>query len=143
MKTGVTLLEVLAALALLGVLLALALPRLAFLHDRLAVEQGVDRLLNAHTRARLFAIAERRVTVLSLSADSIVIAVVEAATDTVVRWRGPGPAADGVSTTGLPRRVVFGSAGVTIGVANGSYEVARGAARRQVIVSRYGRIRVV
>lgn len=143
MKTGATLIELLLVLIILGLVLLLGLPRVGQLHDRLAVEQAVARLLEAHARARLLAVAERRVAVLSLSADSIVISVVEGAADTTPRWRARGTLADGVSTTGLPRRVLFGPAGAATGAANGTYVVTRGAARRQVIVSRYGRIRVI
>jgi hypothetical protein len=107
------------------------------------VNQAAEVIVSAHTRARLVAIAERRIVVLTLTEDSLVLGVVESAVDTVLRWRGSGPAAEGVTATGVPRRVFFGPSGVTIGVANGSYVLTRGSARRQIIVSRYGRLRVI
>jgi prepilin-type N-terminal cleavage/methylation domain-containing protein len=142
MKSGATLLELLVVLAIAGLVAVIVLPSIGALHDRLAVNQAAEAIVSAHTRARLVATAERRIVVLTLTEDSVVLAVVESAVDTVLRWRGSGPAAERVTATGVPRRVFFGPSGVTIGVANGSYVLTRGSARRQIIVSRYGRLRV-
>jgi prepilin-type N-terminal cleavage/methylation domain-containing protein len=143
MNRGATLLELLVCLALAGLVALIAVPPIGALHDRLAVNQAADAIASAHARARLVAMAERRVVALALTVDSLVLGVVESATDTVVRWRGGGPASDGVAAVGMPRRIYFGPSGVTIGVANGSYVLTRGSARRQIIVSRYGRVRVL
>jgi|ABSP01.1.fsa_nt_gi prepilin-type N-terminal cleavage/methylation domain-containing protein len=143
MKRGSTLLEVLVVLAIAGVVALIGLLPIGALHDRLAVDQVTEALTSAHTRARLVAMAERRIAVLTLTADSVVLRVVESAADTVIRWRGMGPAAEGVTAAGVPRQIFFGPSGVTIGVANGSYLLTRGSARRQIIVSRYGRVRVI
>jgi prepilin-type N-terminal cleavage/methylation domain-containing protein len=143
MKRGATLLELLVVLAIAGLVAVIALPSIGALHDRLAVNEAAEVIASAHSRARLVAMAERRIVVLTLTADSLVLGVVESATDTVLRWRASGPAAEGVTTTGVPRRVLFAPSGVTMGVANGSYVLTRGSARRQIIVSRYGRLRVI
>jgi len=143
MTRGSTLLELLIVLAVAGMVALMALAPIGALHDRLAVDQVAEAIVSAHTRARLVATAERRIAVLTVAADSIVVRVVESAGDTVIRWRGTGPAAEGVTAAGVPRRVFFGPSGITIGVANGSYVLIRGGARRQVIVSRYGRVRVI
>jgi prepilin-type N-terminal cleavage/methylation domain-containing protein len=143
MKRGATLLELLVVLAVAGVVALIGLLPIGALHDRLAVDQVTEAITSAHTRARLVAMAERRIAVLTLTADSVVLRVVESDADTVIRWRGIGPAAEGVTATGVPRRVFFGPSGVTIGVANGSYLLTRGSARRQIVVSRYGRVRVI
>jgi prepilin-type N-terminal cleavage/methylation domain-containing protein len=143
MKSGATLLELLVVLAIAGLVAVIVLPSIGALHDRLAVNQAAEVIISAHTRARLVATAERRIVVLTLTEDSLVLAVVESAVDTVLRWRGSGPAAERVAATGVPPRVFFGPSGVTIGVANGSYVLTRGSARRQIIVSRYGRLRVI
>jgi prepilin-type N-terminal cleavage/methylation domain-containing protein len=143
MARGFTLLELLVALAVAGLVALIALAPIGALHDRLAVDRATEAIASAHTRARLLATAERRIAVLTVAADSLVVRVVESETDTVLRWRGQGPAADGVTAAGVPRRVFFGPSGVTLGLANGSYVLTRGGARRQIIVSRYGRLRVV
>jgi type IV fimbrial biogenesis protein FimT len=142
MRRGTTLPELLTVLALLGVLLALGLPASGALLDRLRVEQATSAIAAAHARARMVALAEQRVILLTLAADSLVLRAVESATDTVERWRGDGPARFGVEAAGLPRQLGFAPSGVAFGVANGSYTLSRGGARKQVIVSRYGRVRV-
>jgi prepilin-type N-terminal cleavage/methylation domain-containing protein len=142
MRRGATLLELLAALALASVLAAMALPGSTALLDQLRVEEAASALTAAHARAQLVAVAEQRVTLLTLTPDSLVLRAVESPTDTVERWRGDGPARRGVQIAGVPRLVGFAPSGVAFGVANGSYTLLRGSARKQVIVSRYGRVRV-
>ena len=143
MRRGVTLLELLIVIVITTLLASMALPAIGALHDRLAVDAVTEAVVAAHTRARLVAVVERRVAVLTLTADSLVIRIIEAPADTVLRWRGEGPTAQGVAVTGMPRSLLVGPSGAAMGVANGTYVLTRGAARRQVIVSRYGRIRVL
>jgi type IV fimbrial biogenesis protein FimT len=142
MPRGTTLLELLLALAIAAVLTLLAAPAAAALRDRLRVDEAVRLIAGAHARGRLLATIEQRVIILTLTADSVVLSAVEAPTDTVERWRTAGPSASGVAVSGFPRSVRFAPSGIPFGFSNGTYEVSRGAARRQVIVSRYGRVRV-
>jgi Tfp pilus assembly protein FimT len=142
MRRGTTLLELLLVLALAGLLAILTVPAIGTLRDRLAVERAVETILAAHARARIAAVAERRVALLTLTVDSMLVQVVESAADTVTRWHSTGTLVDGVTATGLPRRIIFGPSGVPMGVANGTYTISRGGVRRQILVSRYGRIRV-
>ncbi|HXI20380.1 MAG TPA: GspH/FimT family pseudopilin, partial [Gemmatimonadales bacterium] len=88
------------------------------------------------------AVGERRVVLLALTADSLRIRAVETPADTVIRWHSGGPASLGVTVTGLPHTLTFTPAGVTLGLANATYRLSRGAAGRQVVVSRYGRVRI-
>jgi prepilin-type N-terminal cleavage/methylation domain-containing protein len=142
MRRGVSLLELVIAITLLGLLVAFAIPPARALRDRLAVDDDARALAGAHARARLVAVAERRVMVLTLTPDSLVLRAVESATDTVERWRGVLPGT-GVRLTGLPRQVVYAPSGSTLGFANGTYTISRGTARKQVVVSRYGRVRII
>ena len=142
MQRGSTLIELLIAIMLAGLLAALAIPGLSALHDRLAVETATEAILAAHIRARLVAVTERRVAVLTLTVDSLVLRAVETPADTAPRWHGPGPALQGVAITGVPRNILFAPSGVTMGIANATYLLTRGGARKQVVVSRYGRVRV-
>jgi prepilin-type N-terminal cleavage/methylation domain-containing protein len=141
MPRGTTLPELLFALVILGVLAALTAPAAAALRDRLRVDEAAALVAEAHGRARLLATIERRVMVLTLTPDSVVLRAVETRTDTTERWRAAGPAASGVTVSGFPRTVGFAPSGVAFGFANGSYGFSRGAARKRVIVSRYGRVR--
>lgn len=141
MRHGTTLLELVIGITLLSILALVTLPPLVQLRDQLAVEDAAARVRQAHTRARLAAVTQQRVSLLTLTADSLVIRVVEAPGDTTVHWRGPGPGGARVLLTGLPRTISFAPTGVAFGVANGTYGFSRGSAARRVIVSRYGRVR--
>lgn len=143
MSRGTTLLELLLVLILIGLASAMAVPGITRLRDRLAVDSAAQALAGAHTRARLVAVTERRNVLLTLAADSLIVHAIETPADTVERWRSAGPSAEGVITTGLPRRISYAASGVSLGFANGTYTITRGNARRQVIVSRYGRVRIV
>jgi prepilin-type N-terminal cleavage/methylation domain-containing protein len=142
MRHGYTLIELLLVLTLLGLLSLVAIPGAVGLRDRLAVEHAARRIVEAHTRARLLATTEHRVMLLLLTSDSLVLSARLAPADTVTRWRHSGPGLEGVTGTGLPRQIAFAPSGIPYGLANNTYTLARGAARRQVIVSRYGRIQV-
>jgi prepilin-type N-terminal cleavage/methylation domain-containing protein len=142
MRNGFTLLELLIVLVIAGVLATIALPGITGLHDRLAVDAAARAVAAAHTRARIAALSEHREMILTLTADSLLLYAVESPIDTIERWRGDGPADHDVSVVGMPRRVSFAPSGVTMGFANATYSLTRGSARKQVIVSRYGRVRV-
>jgi Tfp pilus assembly protein FimT len=141
MRRGTTLLELLLVILLTGILALIALPSLAALRDRLAVTEAASLVSNAHARARLLAVVEQRVAVLTLTPDSLVVRVVESPGDTSARWQARGPTAWQVTSTGFPREITFAPSGVAFGFANGTYEFTRGSAARRVIVSRYGRVR--
>ena len=142
MRRGTTLLELTIVVVIAGLLLTIGVPAVSALRDRLSADGAAAVLVSAHARARMIAAVEGRVVVLSLWADSIVVQAVESPADTVIRWRGVGPATHRVVLTGLPRQVVFGPNGIPLGFANATYVADRGGARRQVVVSRYGRVRV-
>lgn len=142
MPRGTTLLELLLALLIAGLLATLAAPAAGALRDRLRTHEAAALVAGAHARARLLAAVEHRAVVLTLTADSLVLRAVETPADTVERWRAPGPSASGVTVSGFPRRIGFAPSGVAFGFANGTYRFTRGAAWREVIVSRYGRVRM-
>ncbi|HXG44082.1 MAG TPA: prepilin-type N-terminal cleavage/methylation domain-containing protein [Gemmatimonadales bacterium] len=142
MPRGATLIELLLALAVLAVVLAIAAPGLRESRDRLLAREWAAALVAAHGRARHAALAEQRVMLLTISADSVLLRAVAAPGDTQERWRTAGPARDGVALSGGPRTIAFAPSGVAFGLANATYTLRRGAATKQVIVSRYGRVRV-
>jgi hypothetical protein len=77
---------------------------------------------------------------LAVDGDSLVIRPRGAA---AALWHAPGPAAAGVSLAGPPRQILFSPLGLSMGLANGTYRLSRGAAVRSVIISRLGRVRSV
>jgi Tfp pilus assembly protein FimT len=142
MRRGSTLIELVLVCTILALLAAVGLPAFAAARDRLAVRHWASLISAAHSRARLAAMAEQRVMLLTITADSITIRAVVSAADTARRWLVAGPATAGVALAGAPRTVPFAPIGLAFGLANGTYTVSRGGAVRQVVVSRYGRVRI-
>jgi prepilin-type N-terminal cleavage/methylation domain-containing protein len=141
MSRGVTLIELLLVLVLIGTLTAMGGPRLAGTLDRLAADRAAREIAAAHLRARLTAITEGQHSLLTITADSLVIRLSESS-DSAPRWWSRGAAADGVTLVGPSRPITFAPTGVTIGVANATYTLRRGAASRRVVISRWGRVRL-
>jgi len=138
---GLTLLEMLLTLSVLGLLLGLAAGTAGRWADRARVELATAQLLDAYRRTRSVARAWGRPAELVITADSLVVRAVWHAESTEV-WRGPGPAQAGVALSPTVHITQFLPSGGAGGVANVTHLLVRGAARRQVVVSRLGRIRV-
>ena len=139
MRHGHTLLELTLALAVAGLALGIALPRLVAVQDGLEVDRAAREVVIAHRRARIAAILRSRPIVLSISPDSLAYRELGAASRL---WRAPGPARGGVVLASPARQITFSPVGITLGLANASYRVLRGSSSRTVIVSRLGRVRV-
>lgn len=139
MRQGHTLLELALVLAVCGLGLGIALPRVARLRDTLQVEHAAQQVVTAHRRARTAAIVRSQPVVLSISADSLSYRAAGAAG---ALWRGPGPAGTGVALLGPGRQITFSPVGITVGLANASFQLQRGAASRTVVLSRLGRVRI-
>jgi prepilin-type N-terminal cleavage/methylation domain-containing protein len=145
MRRGVTLFELLVAIALIGLLAGIVTPRAALLADRIAVEHEAGRLLVAHRTAWLFARTHHRLALLRVTPDSLAVRIVSSAgaPDTALVWIGPGPGRAGVQLTSAPHTTVLAPDGVAMGLANHTHVLTRGGATRRVVVSRLGRVRVV
>jgi prepilin-type N-terminal cleavage/methylation domain-containing protein len=139
MRRGLSLLELLLAIAIAGLLLGIGLPSLASVVDGLAVRNEAWRIVAAHRRARITAVLRSRQVVLTVSADSL---IVRAANDPDVAWKEAGPSSSGVTLSGGPKEITFLPIGITVGVANASFTLSRGSAARTVILSRLGRLRM-
>lgn len=142
MRHGVTLIEMVFGLVVLGLLSSAAVPVVTGVRDRYTVQAVAAAIAAAHNRARIRAVLEGQVTELEVRADSLLLRVGTGATATPV-WSTPGPIASGVSMPSAARTLSFAPSGVTIGFANATFVVTRGTARRQVVVSRLGRVRVI
>jgi Tfp pilus assembly protein FimT len=137
---GTSLVESMAALAVLSIIGGIAVPKGVALRDRMLVERHARAVITAYQRARLAALLGSSRAVLHTDADQIVVWVFRGADSTAV-WREPGPGADGITFSG-PARTVFAPAGVTMGLANGRFVFQRGGISRTVVASRLGRLRV-
>jgi len=139
MRRAFTLPELLLVLALGGVLLGIAVPRLSAALDRIEVASAASHIAAAHRRARLIAITQGLVAVLSV--DSLALTIRRRGLITPL-WSEAGPVAHRVSLAGPGRQFTFSPEGFSLGLSNATIRLTRGAATRTLIISRLGRIRV-
>lgn len=139
---GASLVETTLALAVAGILLGMAVPGAALLRDRVAVERQAATILSAWQRARVAAMLGSRRSILHLGADRLTVWALRPGGDSVLFWSAPGPSSDGVRLTATVPRILFAPTGLTIGVANGRYGLARGGISRTLVAARLGRLRV-
>ena len=142
MQRGVTLIEIAICLVIAGILSSAAIPTVTGFRDRYTVQSVALVIAGGHNRARIRAVLEGQNTELEVRADSLILRVGNGPTAQPV-WNAPGPIASGASMPSPPRVLTFAPSGVTIGFANATFVVTRGSARRQVVVSRLGRVRII
>lgn len=144
MRRGVTLLELLIVLTIVGVIAGVVVPSAASMADRLTVEHEAARMLVAFRTAWLTARVQHRLALLRITSDSLAIRTVGSAgsPDTVLAWVAPGPAAAGVMLRSPARTAIFAPDGMAMGFANATLVLERGRAVRRVVVSRLGRVRI-
>jgi Tfp pilus assembly protein FimT len=141
-RDGHSLPELTVVAALAALIAALGVPSMLHVSDRARVEAAARQLVHAHREARLLATTSRRTALLRLSADSIELRLTRGGPDTTLVWQHPGPRQFDVTVIGNARTMRFIPTGYTIGVSNASYTLSRGAAKRRVVISRLGRVRV-
>lgn len=137
-RCGVTLLEMLVVLVVLGVLLALTVPRAVGAADRAAVRSAAGELVTLFSRARREAV--RRRTPVALRLDRTRGAVWLALGDSLLLRRELG-ASYGVRLVTTRDSMAYDARGLGVGAANLSVRVERGVAAETVVVSRLGRVR--
>ena len=139
MRAGLVLIELLFVVVLTGLLALFAVPRLFGIADAMMVRDEAMRVVAALDAARGASIRLGTVATLTFSDTSYrVTAVVDE--DTLTAWRQPGPGRNGVVLSGGGQPVLFGPAGLALGVSNRTIVVTKGLAARKVVVSRLGRI---
>ncbi len=136
-----SLIEIVIALVVAGMLAAVGATSLARFADRARVETTAAGILTAYRRAQSAARAWNRPAELVVAEDSVVIRTAGPTGPTVL-WRGPGPTQAGVALTPATHVSTFGPSGLGMGVANVTHVLVRGGVRRQLVVSRLGRVRV-
>ena len=144
MRRGVTLLELLIVLTIVGLLAGMVVPSAASMADRLTVEHEAARLLVAYRSAWLTARVQHRLALLRITPDSLAIRTVGSAgaADTLLTWLAPGPIAAGVQLRSPAHTTVFAPDGIAMGFANTTLVLERGRTVRRVVVSRLGRVRI-
>jgi prepilin-type N-terminal cleavage/methylation domain-containing protein len=139
MRQAFTLPELLLVLALAGILFGIAIPGLSAALDRIEVAAAARHIVAAHPRARLMAITQSLVTVLSV--DSLALTIRPRGLMTPL-WSEAGPAGQRVSLAGPAHQFTFSPEGFSLGLSNATIRLTRGNSSRTVIVSRLGRVRV-
>ena len=139
MRKGVTLIEMVVVLVLIGVLAGWAVPKVSAWADWIAVEGASREVAEFYSAAR-FAAAQRGTRIrIQFAADSL-RAVFEGGRDSVFRVR-PGPRARGVGFTVSQAVVRVGSTGYGWAAGNTTVVLRRGKFVDSVIISRLGRLR--
>jgi prepilin-type N-terminal cleavage/methylation domain-containing protein len=139
MKQAFTLPELLLVLAVGSILLGVAIPRFSAVLDRIEVAAAASHIAAAHQRARLTAITQGVVAVLSV--DPLALTIRRRGL-TVPIWSEAGPVTHGVSLAGPARQFTFSPEGFSLGLSNATIRLSRGSSTRTVIISRLGRVRV-
>lgn len=139
MRRGVTLLEVVTAITIVGAVVLFALPSLAAWLDRLAVSRAAGELAMFYHRARWAAQFRAQPVRLEFGAERL-RATFEGATDSLFLDL-PGPMAHGVVFHATRAVIRLGPTGLGYGAANTKLVVRRGAAAESLTTSRLGRLR--
>jgi prepilin-type N-terminal cleavage/methylation domain-containing protein len=138
-KRGITLIELLLALTIIGLLALVGYPRVAGYTETLALGQARAEVVAALDAARGTAI--RLGATVAVEEDGPTLVVRRLAPDTSVWWRGRHPMVHGVVLSGLDRRILFGAEGLAVGASNRTLQLRTARATRRVVISRLGRIR--
>jgi prepilin-type N-terminal cleavage/methylation domain-containing protein len=137
---GLTLMELLLVMVLLGILAGLGFPKLAGWVHSAAVNTEQLRAAVALDAARGAAVRLGLPVVLLLEGDRWLVRAQDGA-DSITAWSTPGPGHSGVELTGLGAGVRFSPSGIATGASNRTLVLSKGAVSRTVVVSRLGRIR--
>ena len=138
MRRGITLVELVVVIAVVGLLCAIGIPALLRQLDRARVRHATTEIISTLALARTTAVArETYVTTIFDSARSSIFMVT--ALDTLVT-RALGVLYD-VELRSNRDSTVYGPNGLGFGAANQSVVVQRGSAVDTVIISRLGRVR--
>lgn len=136
-RQGVTLIELMMVLTLIGAILAITAPRLSALTGRAMLRGGVADVRTALTLARAAALRRGEFVAFVGDAARGRIRVVSGADTLYAR----DLAARGIAITLTRDSITFAPSGVGWGAANTTITVRRGALVDTVVVSRLGRVR--
>jgi prepilin-type N-terminal cleavage/methylation domain-containing protein len=139
MQRGVTLVELVIAILILGVLASMAVPRLAAWSDRLAVLRAVEQVAGFHRRARLRAVLNSTRVGVAFSAESLTAVALGPPDSTILSEAGP--ARLGVSLTASRSSIRLYPNGLGVGAANTKIVLKKGEVAGSLTVSRLGRLK--
>ena len=140
MRRGFTLAELVVVVAILAMVTAVTLPRLAGIRDWIAVDTAAQEVMSAIAVARNAAVMQGTRSRAVIAADSL----------RIDRWRGdswgdlhrlPGPDRHGVALEVSNPVVVFEPIGLAWGLSNTTVVLRRGTRVATITVSRLGRVK--
>ena len=141
MRRGFTLAELMVATLLVMILAALGALSFTGLRNRLLVRHEAARLQAAFSEARQAAMRYNVKTELVITGQALTLARFENAIATTT-WVRPGPASQAVNLSGLTTPITFDPRGYTMGLANRTITLTKGAAQLHLVISRLGRLRI-
>jgi prepilin-type N-terminal cleavage/methylation domain-containing protein len=139
MRRGISLVEVVVTLAIVGTLTALVVPRWSGYQDRLAVSRATSEVASFYHQARYGAILRAQATRVEFGGETL-RAVYEGVRDSTFLLRA-GPARHGVLLEGSRAVIRIGPSGIGYGAANTTLVLRRGAAADTLTTSRLGRLK--
>lgn len=139
-RRGVTLPELVVVLAIVAIVMAITLPRVAGLLDWIAVDAAAREVTASIAVARNAAVMQGVRSRAVIGSDSLrVDRWVGNSWAPLVRW--PGPAQHGVTLDVSNPAVVFDAIGLGWGLANTTVGLRRGDRSATITVSRLGRVK--
>lgn len=138
-RRGVTLPEIAAILAIVGILVAVAAPRIGARSDRAAVRRSAAEVAAFYELARLEAIYRASRVRVEFRGDSLWV-VLEDGSEAVLLGRA-GPSRHGVDLTASRSIIRIHPNGLGFGGANTTLVLRRGSAAESLTTSRLGRLR--
>jgi prepilin-type N-terminal cleavage/methylation domain-containing protein len=139
MRRGLSQVEMMMVLAIVGILAGMSLPRVAAMRDGAAVHSAASELRAALTTARQTAIARGRIVAVLLADSAPAGIVVASGTDTILSR--PVGAEHRVTLDVTRDSIAYGPTGRGYGAANTRIIVRRGRSADTIFVSRLGRAR--
>jgi len=140
MQRGFSLVELAVALTLVGLVMAVTMPRFGYLLDRIAVERAASELTTALAATRHRAVLRATRARISIADDSLRIDQwEERAWARALRW--PGPASHRVTLSTSNPTVIFDPIGLGWGLANTQVVLSRGSQSATITLSRVGRVK--
>jgi prepilin-type N-terminal cleavage/methylation domain-containing protein len=137
---GVTLAEMMVVIALMGILIAAAIPKAGYLRDWIAVEQSASDVMSLHALTRELAVLKGTRTRLTIGPDTLRVDLVTS--DSVIPYlRRPGGARRGVTVAVSVPVIEFHPTGVGRGATNTRVVLTRGKATVTLTNSRLGRLK--